>query len=63
MKEIKITVHKDGKIEIAGKGFAGDACSVIRELGERLGSVEKEEFTEEYYQGDSQGDQAFQTGW
>ena len=49
-KKIHIKVRKGGVVEISGSGFTGDECSVIRDLGEKLGVVRREDFTPEYYQ-------------
>lgn len=48
-EEIEIQIGPDGRIQYTIKGVKGSACESISELLERLGSVEQEEKTSEYY--------------
>lgn len=55
-QEIEITIHPDGKVEYTIKGVKGSACQDISALLEKLGQVEQEERTGEFYEreGDTQ---------
>ncbi len=48
-EEIEIQIGSDGRVQYTIKGVKGDACESISELLERLGQVEREERTSEYY--------------
>ena len=52
-EEIEIAVSPDGRVEYTIKGVKGSACENISALLARLGKVEREERTAEYYE---QGD-------
>jgi fatty acid/phospholipid biosynthesis enzyme len=50
MKEIIVTIKKDGTTEIEGKGFVGNACDKAMEPIEKaLGKVAKKKLKSEYY--------------
>jgi hypothetical protein len=49
-EEIEITILPDGRIEYTIKGVKGEACASVSEVLERLGHVEHEERTGEYYE-------------
>ncbi len=49
-QEIQIQILPDGRIEYTVRGVKGSACAGISELLERLGQVEAEERTGEYYE-------------
>lgn len=51
-EEIEITIQPDGQISYLIKGVKGSACEDISALLERLGQVEHEERTGEYYEKD-----------
>jgi len=51
-EEIEIAVLPDGRVEYAIKGVKGSACEDVSALLERLGQVEREEHTAEYYEQD-----------
>ena len=53
-EEIEIEIQPDGGITYKIKGVKGSACQSISELLERIGEVEHEEKTSEYY--DLEGD-------
>jgi predicted transcriptional regulator len=48
-EEIEIQIGSDGRVQYTIKGVKGNACESISELLERLGQVEREEKTSEYY--------------
>jgi hypothetical protein len=48
-QEIEIEIHRDGRVEYRIKGVQGPGCESISALLERLGRVEHEERTSEYY--------------
>lgn len=51
MREIKVTVSKDGKIQIETSGFTGASCkSATQSLENRLGVNLEENLKPEYYQ-------------
>lgn len=49
-QEIEIAVLPDGRIEYTIKGVKGSACEEISALLEKLGQVERDERTGEYYE-------------
>ena len=49
-QEIEIAVLPDGRIEYTIKGVKGSACEEISALLEKLGKVERDERTGEYYE-------------
>ncbi|MEZ4836911.1 MAG: DUF2997 domain-containing protein [Caldilineaceae bacterium] len=51
-QEIEVTIHPDGKVEYTIKGVKGSACEDISALLEKLGHVEEEERTGEFYERD-----------
>ncbi|MCB0115147.1 MAG: DUF2997 domain-containing protein [Caldilineaceae bacterium] len=51
-QEIEVTIHPDGKVEYTIKGVKGSACEDISALLEKLGQVEEEERTGEFYERD-----------
>ena len=55
-QEIEITIHPNGQVEYTIKGVKGSACEDISALLEKLGQVEQEERTGEFYEreGDTQ---------
>jgi hypothetical protein len=53
-QEIEISVLPDGRLEYTIKGVKGSACASISALLERLGRVEREERTGEYYEDEPQ---------
>jgi hypothetical protein len=53
-EEIEIEIQPNGRITYKIKGVKGSACESISELLERIGEVEHEEKTSEYY--DLEGD-------
>ncbi len=54
-EEIEITIHPDGRIEYIIRGVKGPACEDLSRLLEKLGRVEHEERTAEYYEKDEEG--------
>ena len=51
MREIKVTVSKDGKVQIETSGFTGASCkSSTQSLENRLGVSLEEDMKPEYYQ-------------
>lgn len=55
-QEIEITILPDGRIEYTIKGVKGSACEEISALLEKLGKVEGDERTGEYYEDDQRVD-------
>ena len=51
-QEIEITIWPDGRVEYHIKGLKGNACDSISAMLEKLGHVEQEERTGEYWEGD-----------
>jgi hypothetical protein len=49
-QEIEITIHPNGQVEYTIKGVKGSACQDISALLEKLGQVEQEERTGEFYE-------------
>ncbi len=49
-QEIEIRILPDGRVEYTIKGVKGSACESISALLEKLGQVELEERTGEYYE-------------
>ncbi|KKM91563.1 hypothetical protein LCGC14_1227230 [marine sediment metagenome] len=50
MKEIEITIDKDGQVEIDLKGFQGKGCEEItRQLAKGLGSIVRSDKKPEFY--------------
>ena len=48
-QEIEIAILPNGNVEYTIKGVPGSACESISALLEKLGKVEHEERTDEYY--------------
>ena len=55
-QEIEITILPDGRIEYTINGVKGSACEEISALLEKLGKVEGDERTGEYYEDDQRVD-------
>lgn len=51
MEEVKVKISKkDGKMFFETGGFVGEGCSVIEEIEQTLGTVQKHEDKDERYQ-------------
>jgi len=51
MEEVKIRIDKKtGKMSFDCNGFTGEGCSVIEDIENQLGSVQKHEDKDERYQ-------------
>ena len=51
MQELEITIDKDGKVQVAVRGVHGEGCiSLTKNIEEAVGTVEKREYTAEYYE-------------
>ena len=51
MQELEITIDKDGKVQVAVRGVHGDRClALTKNIEEAVGTVEKREYTAEYYE-------------
>lgn len=61
-QEIEITILPDGRVEYTIKGVKGSACEEISALLERLGKVERDERTGEYYEDDNRVDVSLANG-
>jgi hypothetical protein len=48
-EEIEVTIRPDGTVEYTIKGVKGSSCENISQLLERLGKVEEEVRTADYY--------------
>jgi hypothetical protein len=55
-EEIEIAVLPDGRIEYTIKGVKGSACESISALLEKLGKVERNERTGEFYEDENRVD-------
>jgi hypothetical protein len=49
-QEIEIIIRPDGRVEYTIKGVKGSACESISALLEKLGKVEQQIHTGEYYE-------------
>ncbi len=54
-QEIEIAIHPDGRVEYVIRGVKGPGCEDLSQLLERLGRVEHQERTSEYYDQDRGG--------
>jgi hypothetical protein len=51
MKELEITIDKEGRVQIAVKGVAGEGClALTKSIENAVGTVEEREYTGEYYE-------------
>ena len=48
-EEIEVTIQPDGRVQYTIHGVQGSACDSISQLLEKLGQVEREQRTSEYY--------------
>jgi len=47
---IRITLFKDGKMKVAVEGVKGESCTDVDAFLRKLGTVVKDEKTDEFYQ-------------
>lgn len=51
MKEIEITIDKDGHVKVGVRGVQGEGClALTRNIENAVGTVEEREYTTEYYE-------------
>jgi len=51
MQELEITIDKDGKVQVATRGFHGEGClAATKNIEDAVGTVEEREYTAEYYE-------------
>jgi hypothetical protein len=51
MQELEITIDKEGKVQFAVSGVHGEGClGITRNMENAVGTVEKREYTAEYYE-------------
>jgi len=48
MEQIKVTIKKDGAIELECNGFQGNACDITRVAEEALGLVDRKDKSDFY---------------
>ncbi len=51
MQELEITIDREGRVQVAVRGVAGEGClGVTKNIENAVGTVEKREYTGEYYE-------------
>ena len=51
MQELEITIDNEGKVQVAARGVYGEGClAITRNIENAVGTVEKREYTAEYYE-------------
>lgn len=65
MRQVKITVHPDGKIEISTDGYTGTAClertkEILKALGDTVTKIDKPEmYLDSTVQQEERNDQSY----
>ena len=51
MKELEITIDKEGRVQVAVRGVKGEGClGLTRNIENAVGTVEERKYTAEYYE-------------
>jgi hypothetical protein len=51
MKELEITIDKEGRVQVAVRGVKGEGCmGLTKNIENAVGTVEEREYTAEYYE-------------
>lgn len=51
MKELEITIDRNGRVQVAVRGMKGEGClDLTKNIENAVGSVEEREFTADYYE-------------
>ena len=51
MQELEITIDREGKVQVAVRGVHGEGClAMTKNIENAVGTVEKREYTAEYYE-------------
>lgn len=51
MQELEITIDREGKVQVAVRGAHGEGClGISRSIERAVGTVEKREYTAEFYE-------------
>jgi hypothetical protein len=51
MKELEITIDRDGRVQVGVKGIPGDGClALTKNIENAIGTLEEREYTAEYYE-------------
>jgi hypothetical protein len=51
MKELEITIDREGRVQVAVRGVQGESClAMTKNIEEAVGTVEEREYTAEYYE-------------
>lgn len=51
MKELEITIDKEGRVQVAVRGVKGDGCTgITKNIENAVGMVEDRQYTPEYYE-------------
>jgi hypothetical protein len=51
MKELEITIGKDGRVHVAARGVQGEGClALTKRIEDAVGTVEEREYTAAYYE-------------
>lgn len=51
MKELEITIDRNGRVQVAVRGARGDGCLALSKNFENaVGTVEERDYTPEYYE-------------
>jgi len=51
MKELEITIDKEGRVQVAVRGVQGEGClGLTKNIENAVGTVEEREYTAEYYE-------------
>jgi hypothetical protein len=51
MKELEITIDKEGRVQVAVRGVPGEGCiALTKNIENAVGTVEQREYTAEYYE-------------
>ena len=51
MQELEITIDREGRVQVAARGVHGEGClGITKNIENAVGTVEKREYTAEYYE-------------
>ena len=51
MKELEITIDRNGRVQVAVRGMKGEGClDLTKNIENAVGSVEEREYTADYYE-------------
>lgn len=51
MKELEITIDKEGRVQVAVRGVPGEGClGLTKNIENAVGTVEERKYTAEYYE-------------